>query len=58
MSSTPPRTGAEPEITEEERAIIRERMTTYEQDKLNTVDAREAIAEMRRDLKLKHLAPR
>ncbi|MBV9483820.1 MAG: hypothetical protein JO249_24190 [Acidobacteria bacterium] len=38
MSSIPPRPSAEPEVTEEERAIIREWMTTYEQDKLNTVD--------------------
>jgi hypothetical protein len=50
-STTPIRSGAEPEIDEETRRILAERDATFEQDKQTAVDAREAMAEIRRKLR-------
>jgi hypothetical protein len=54
-STTPIRSGTEPEIDEETRRILAERDATFDQDKLTAVDAREAIAEIRRKLKTPQL---
>jgi hypothetical protein len=51
MSSVPTRPSTEPEVTEEEKRIILERLATYEEDKKSAVDAREALAEIRSTLK-------
>jgi hypothetical protein len=41
----------EPEVAEEEKKIILERLATYEHDKKSAVDAHETLAEIRRKLK-------
>jgi hypothetical protein len=52
MSSTPTRPDAdEPEITEEEKAIIRERLAIFEEDRKRLIDADKVIAEARSNLK-------
>jgi hypothetical protein len=43
-------------VSDEEVQVITERLRTYEEDKYDTVDALEALAEMRRNLK--HPVPR
>ncbi len=58
MSTKPMRPDGNPQVSEEEKNIILERLATYEKDKLTSVDARESLAQMHRDLKPKHLAPR
>ena len=58
MSSSPERSGTQPEqnIDPETENIIRERLVTFDEDVKTAVDAREAIAEIRKSLK--HPAPR
>lgn len=56
MSSTPSRPGTEPEISEREKRIIEERLATFDEDRKTAVDAKEALASIRKSLK--HPAPR
>jgi hypothetical protein len=51
MSTIPIRPETEPEIDEETRAILDERLRTIDQDALESVDCKEALAEIRRSLK-------
>lgn len=56
MSTTPTLPGTEPEISPEEEAILRERLKTLGRDERDSVDARQALADIRKALK--HLKPR
>jgi hypothetical protein len=57
MSTTNPiRPGEKEELDEETIRILNERDATFEQDKLSAVDARQALKEIRANLK--HSAPR
>jgi hypothetical protein len=51
MSNMPRCPAAEPEVTEEEKKIILERLATYEEDKKSAVDANEALTKILRTLK-------
>jgi hypothetical protein len=51
MSTTPSRPGTEPQVTEEEKELILERLATFEKDRKSAVDAHEALAKIRRTLK-------
>jgi len=51
MSSTPTRPETEPSIDDETRAIIEQRLATFDEDRKTAVDAREALAAIRRSLK-------
>jgi hypothetical protein len=51
MSNMPRRPAVEPEVTEEEKTIILERLATFEEDRKSAVDADEALAKIRRTLK-------
>jgi hypothetical protein len=50
MSTSPQRPGTEPEIDEQTLRILRERDATFDEDKKSAVDAKEAIAAIRREL--------
>ena len=52
---TPTRPGSELEITPDDERIINERLKTYEQDKKDTVDARESIEQMIRERRRKRM---
>ena len=57
MSTTNPiRPGEKEELDEETIRILNERDATFEQDKLSAMDARQALKEIRTNLK--HAAPR
>jgi hypothetical protein len=55
MSATPTRPGLREEIDAETSRILAERDGTFDQDKKTTVDARQAIVEIRRNLKRQEL---
>jgi hypothetical protein len=56
MSANPTRPASDPELHDETKAILDERLRTLEVDSKNAGDAREAVSEIR--AKLKHPAPR
>ena len=56
MSSQPHRPEPQTKIDPETQAILDERLKTIDQDQRQAMDAREALAEIRRNLK--HPAPR
>ncbi len=51
MNTTPAHTKAEPEASEEERRILRERDATFEKDNEAASSEREALAAIRKRLK-------
>jgi len=56
VSMTPTRPGEKPEISDREKRIIEQRLATFDDDRTTAVDARQALASIRK--KLKHAAPR
>jgi hypothetical protein len=51
MSTTPTGPRTEPEGDDETRRIIEQRLATFDEDRKTAVDAREALAAMRKNLK-------
>ena len=56
MSTTPIRPRTEPFVDEETRRIIEQRLATFDEDRKTAVDAKEALAAIRKNLK--HPTPR
>ena len=51
MSAIPLPPGENPEISEDEKRIIEQRLATYDEDRKTSIDARVAIAAIRENLK-------
>jgi hypothetical protein len=51
MSTTPTRPGEKPEISEREKRIIEERLATFDEDRKAAVNAREALLQIRKNLR-------
>ena len=50
MSTTPSRPGTEPEVSDREKRIIEQRLATFDEDRKTAVDAKEALASIRKSL--------
>ncbi|MBV9300765.1 MAG: hypothetical protein JOY62_09630 [Acidobacteriaceae bacterium] len=55
MSTSPTRPDGEPDLTPEDEQAVQDRMKTYEQDKENTVDAKDRIEQLIRERKHKRI---
>jgi hypothetical protein len=55
MSTSPQRPNREPDVTPEDEHAINERMKTYEQDKKDTLNAKDRIEQLIRDRRRKRM---
>ncbi|MEP6716842.1 MAG: hypothetical protein ABJC09_14825 [Terriglobia bacterium] len=56
MSTIPSRPGTEPDISDREKRIIEQRLASFDEDRKTAVDAKEALASIRKSLQ--YPAPR
>jgi hypothetical protein len=50
MASTPTRPDTKPAVDEETRRVIEQRLATFDEDRKTAVDAKEALAAIRKSL--------